>query len=128
MELVKVRKWPMQLVWEKTRTNVIEEFNKLKQKGIIEEYQVRFEELRSLLSLSHPSLDEAYFVSSFICGLDDQIRSTVKMLYPTLVGQATEQAYLHEMALEAFAKKHRLSLEGKLGGGLLMVFLSRGSN
>ena len=56
---------------EKTRTNVIEEFNKLKQKGSVEEYQVRFDELRSLLSLSHPCLDEAYFVSSFISGLDD---------------------------------------------------------
>lgn len=58
---------------EKTRTDVIEEFNKLRQQGIVEEYQVRFEELRSLLSLSHPSLDEAYFVSSFISRLHDPI-------------------------------------------------------
>ena len=51
----------MQLIWEKTRTNVIEEFNKLKQKGLVEEYLVKFKEQRLLLSLAHPSLDEAYF-------------------------------------------------------------------
>ena len=39
---------------EKTKMDIIEEFNKLKQKGIVEKYQVRFEELRSLVSLSHP--------------------------------------------------------------------------
>ena len=96
---------------EKTRTDVIEEFNKLKLKGTVEEFQVRFEELRSLLSLSHPSLDEAYFALSFISGLDDLIRPTVKMLYPTSIGQAAEQARLHELSLEAFAKRHRLSLK-----------------
>ena len=54
-------------------TDVIEEFNKLKQRGMVEEYQVRFEELRSLLSLAHLSLDEGYFMSDFINGLDDLI-------------------------------------------------------
>lgn len=69
---------------EKTRSDVIEEFNKLKQNGTVEEYQTRFEELRSLLSLSHPYLDEEYFVSSFISGLEELIRLAVKMLYPQL--------------------------------------------
>ena len=78
----------------------------------MEEYLVKFEELRSLLSLAHPSLDETYFVSSFISELDEQIRPTVKMLYLTSVGQAAEQAYLYEMALDAFVKGHQLSLKG----------------
>jgi len=97
---------------EKTHIDVKKEFNKLKQKGTLEEYQVRFKELRSLLSLSHPFLDGAYFVSSFISGLDELIRPTVKMLYPTIVGQAVEQARLHELSLETLAKRHRLSFKG----------------
>lgn len=99
---------------EKTRTDVIEEFNKLKQRGTMEayHYQVRFEELRSLLSLAHPSLDESYFVFSFINELDDLIRPTVKMLNSTSVRQAAEQAHLHKLSLETFAKRHKLSAKG----------------
>ena len=78
----------------------------------MEKYQVRFEELWSLLSLAHPSLDESYFVSSFINRLDDLTRLTVKMLYLTSVGQATKQARLHKLSLETFAKRHRLSAKG----------------
>lgn len=81
---------------ERTKIDVIEKFNKLKQKGTVEEYQVRFEELRSLLSLSHPSMDKAYFVSNFMSGVDDQICPMVKMLYPTSVGQVVERAHLHK--------------------------------
>ena len=36
----------------------------------------------------------------------------MEMLYPTSMGQAAEQAHLHEMALEAFAKRHWLSPKG----------------
>lgn len=90
---------------EKSKADVIEEFNKLRQKGTVEEYLIRFEELRALLTISQPMLDEAYFVSSFVSGLDDQLRLMVKMLQPTTVKQAAENAQLQEMALEAFARK-----------------------
>ena len=81
----------------------------MKQNGIVEECQVRFEQLRSFLSLSHPYLDEEYFVSSSISGLEELIRLIVKMLFPTTVGQAVEQARLHELSMETFARRHWLS-------------------
>jgi len=70
---------------ERTKANIVEEFNKLKQEGSVEDYQIRFEELRSLLNLSHPAPDEPYFVSSFISGLSDELRPTVKILQPATI-------------------------------------------
>jgi len=42
-------------------TDVVEEFNKLKQEGAMDNYLIKFEELKSLLTLSHPTLDETLF-------------------------------------------------------------------
>ena len=61
---------------ERSTANVIEEFNKLKQEGWVMEYYIRFEELRSLLLNSHPTLTEPCFVSSFISGLNKELRPT----------------------------------------------------
>ena len=47
-------------------TDVVEEFNKLKQDGSVMEHQIQFEELRSLMLNSQPALTEQYFVSSFL--------------------------------------------------------------
>jgi len=43
---------------------VIEEFNKLNQEGLVMDYQIRLEELKSLFIISHPTLIEPYLVSS----------------------------------------------------------------
>ncbi|EEF45707.1 conserved hypothetical protein [Ricinus communis] len=42
-------------------TDVVEEFNKIKQSESIEEYQQKFKELKSLMLKHHPWLDESYF-------------------------------------------------------------------
>ena len=60
--------------------DIIEEFNKLKQERSVLNYQIKFEELKSLMIVSHPTLTEAYFVSSFISGLNEELRPIVKML------------------------------------------------
>lgn len=60
--------------------DVIEEFNKRKQEGTVQTYQLKFEELRSLMMVHNPHLTEGYFVSSFISGLGDEVRSMVKMM------------------------------------------------
>ena len=54
-------------------------------------------------------LDEQYFVSSFLSGLNDELRPMVKMLQPAIVRQATEKARLHELSLDAFTQKQGLS-------------------
>ena len=67
---------------ERSMVDVIEEFNKLKQTRSVESYQVRFEELRSLLIQHNPHLSETYFVSSYLSGLNEELRPMVKVLRP----------------------------------------------
>ena len=59
--------------------DVIEEFNKLRQTGDVGAYQRRFEELRSLMINHNPYLSEAYFVSSFMTGLSNELRPMVNV-------------------------------------------------
>ena len=79
---------------DKNMIDLIEEFNKLKQVGSVLEYQTKFEEIKSLMVITNPTLSEAYFVSSFISGLSDEVRPTVKMLQPATVKQAPKNTKL----------------------------------
>ncbi|XP_071906170.1 uncharacterized protein [Coffea arabica] len=99
--------------------DVIEEFNKLQQKGAVEEYEEKFEELKTLMLLRNPKLDELYFVSSFISGLKEEIRPMVKMFKPQTLAKAFEVAELQECSLEVQAKHSRnagkMVLESRCG-------------
>jgi len=53
-------------------------------------------------------LTEQYFVSSFISGLKDELRSMVKMMMPATVRQAAEKARLQELTLEAISRKNKV--------------------
>lgn len=57
--------------------------------------------------LKHPRLNEAYFISSFISGLGEELRPFVKVLKLTSLHQAFEQAKLQEQSIEAIFKKQR---------------------
>lgn len=92
---------------ERNLADTVEEFNKLKQQGSVEDYLRRFEELKALIGAAHPSLPESYFVSSFISGLRDDLRFVVKMLGPVSVRQAAKKARLQEVTWEAVFKKNR---------------------
>ena len=65
---------------DRNMMDIIKEFNKLRQKGMVQNYQLRFKELKSLIINHNPHLTEAYFISSFISGLSDELRPMVKML------------------------------------------------
>ena len=65
---------------ERRLTNMVEQFNKLNQEETMEEYHTQFEELKSILSHAHPTLNEHYFVFSFLRGLNHERRPMVKML------------------------------------------------
>ena len=93
---------------ERRMLDTIEEFNKLKQVGDVGSYLRRFEELRSLMSSHDLHLTEAYFVSSFLNGLSEDLRPMVKMIRPRTVEQATESAKLQEMVVEALLKKQKV--------------------
>lgn len=71
---------------EKHGTDIVEEFNKLVQKGELEEYNEK------LANDAH--LTESYFVSSYVSGLKDEIKSLVKLSRPKDLASAYEQAKL----------------------------------
>ena len=74
------------------------------------------------MTQQNPHLTEAYFVSSFLSGLSEDIRPMVKMIRPQSVEQAAESARLQEMTVEALMRKQRqqhkgLSIGPTHGGG-----------
>ncbi|XP_027175053.1 uncharacterized protein LOC113774658 [Coffea eugenioides] len=99
--------------------DVVEEFNKLQQKGTVEEYEEKFEELKTLMLIRNPRLDEGYFISSFISGLKDEIKPMVKMFKPQTLSKAFEVAELQECSLETMSKQPttsgRTAVEPKYG-------------
>lgn len=100
--------------------DVVEEFNKLKQEETVQQYQEKFEELKSLMRTLNFGLSEAYFIPSFISGLNDELRPAVKMQQPQFVKQAAESARLQEMIVAALLKKQKFSFRGS------QVVLNRG--
>ena len=54
----------------------------------MEEYEEKFEELKTLMLIRNPKLDEEYFVSSFISGLKEEIKPMVKMVKPQTLSKA----------------------------------------
>ncbi|XP_052203128.1 uncharacterized protein LOC127808594 [Diospyros lotus] len=92
---------------ERSVVDTIEEFNKLRQTGSVGSYLKKFEELRSYMVSHNHHLSEAYFVSSFMSGLSEELRPMVKMMKPRTVEQASKSARLQEMMVEALIKKQR---------------------
>ena len=88
-------------------------------KGTVEEYEEKFEELKTLMPTRNPRLDESYFVSSFISGLKDEIKPMVKMFKPQSLSKAFEVAELQEYALEIQSKQSKpsgkVAVEPKFG-------------
>ena len=74
--------------------DVVEEFNKLRQEGLVQTYQLKFEELKSLVLNLNLHLTKVYFVSSFTSGLRNELRPTVNMLQPRFVKHVAESARL----------------------------------
>ncbi|XP_071926216.1 uncharacterized protein [Coffea arabica] len=76
--------------------DVVEEFNKLQQDGSVEEYQEKFEELKSLMLIKNRNLDENYFISSFISGLYEEIKPMIRMLKPDTLTETFELSQWQE--------------------------------
>lgn len=62
--------------------DVQELFNKLRQVSSVGDYEDKFEELRALVVSKNKGFSEEYFVSSFLSGLKDHIKGSVKMFRP----------------------------------------------
>ena len=64
---------------DRNMLDVVEEFNKLRQEVVVQGYQSKFEELKSLMIILYPHLTEGYFVSNFVSGLSEELMPIVKM-------------------------------------------------
>nr|CAD1820206.1 unnamed protein product [Ananas comosus var. bracteatus] len=98
--------------------DVVEEFNKLTQQGTVEDYQEQFEYLRSRLLQTASQFAPEYFLSSFLSGLKEELRSAVKMMYPRSLTQAFEIARLQEQNMAAMLKKSRMWVKNPVGATL----------
>ncbi|KAH9615398.1 hypothetical protein KSS87_015381, partial [Heliosperma pusillum] len=79
--------------------NVVEEFNKLRQTGTIDDYLDAFENLKGLMIQRNPLLPEQYFLDSFIGGLKSSLKPFVKAFKPRSLAAVVEYARLQEESL-----------------------------
>lgn len=76
--------------------NVIGDFTKLHQDGIVEEYQVIFEEFLSLVQIQNPNLTELFLKEMCVSGLNKELQGLVKLFKQTNVEQVFSIAKIHE--------------------------------
>ena len=99
--------------------DIVEEFNKIQQIGSVEDYQEKFQELKPLMLMKNPQLDEGYFVSSFISGFKEEIKPMIRMLKPTELSAAYEMAQLQEYSLQLQNRQgkemQKSSMENRFG-------------
>ena len=87
--------------------NVIADLHDLKQIGSVEEYQSKFEDLKSQVLKKEPCLTETYFISAFIGGLQGDLRNFVQMLKPNSLDEAIALARLQEGGFNNLLAKAR---------------------
>ncbi|EEF39760.1 conserved hypothetical protein [Ricinus communis] len=125
--------------------NVQEEFNKLKQKGNVEEYQEKLKDLKSFMMKYHAWLDESYYVSSFISGLSKELRPMVKIFKLSDLHQAYEVVEMEraefneekivkdgnvEISLHAIkgsGSMNTLKIKGMVNGKDILILIDSGS-
>lgn len=97
--------------WDETRKAVCARFDKdqyqislrhldnLIQSGSVSEYYDTFEQLSHTILLYNPSYDDTYFVTRFLSGLKDELRTPIALHRPTFVESASALALLQEEEL-----------------------------
>ena len=87
--------------------NVVAELHELRQIGNVEEYQSKFEDLKSQVLKKEPALTETYFISTFIGGLQGELRNFVQMMKPLTLDEAIAMARLQEGGFNTLLAKAR---------------------
>jgi hypothetical protein len=96
----------------KSTMGLVGEFNKLKQWADVESYRNKFEELKLLMQRENPTLDELYFINSYLSGLREDLRLCVLSCRPKTLKETYEASIYQELLIE-HKKKLRLSLNNK---------------
>lgn len=95
--------------------NIIGQFNKLTQKGTVEEYINQFEELRKYVVSIDGTHNENYYVDSFLSGLREEISSALYLNKPLTLKDARDKARGQENIIEVMDKRGR-NVNKHLGG------------
>lgn len=80
--------------------HMVRQFSQLKQQGTVAEYTERFNGLVFNLTAHHPSWDPLFFVTQFVEGLRNDIKSVVLLHRPKDLDTAASLACLQEEILE----------------------------
>lgn len=87
--------------------------HQLRQTGTVLEYRAVFETIMYELISLDSSLNTKYFVSQFVLGLKDELRTAVRLQAPTSVTRAVSLARIQEEELELHKPKGRVFTAGK---------------
>jgi hypothetical protein len=79
---------------------LLRQLDMLKQTAYVQEYQVEFDKLSHGVLLYNPAFDETFFVTRFMAGLRDEIRSAILLHRPSDVDTASALAMIQEQELE----------------------------
>nr|XP_016449252.1 PREDICTED: uncharacterized protein LOC107774272 [Nicotiana tabacum] len=90
-----------------SKFNLIGEFKKVEQKGTVDEYLERFEDLKAWVLIRNPTIPEDFFLEFFVEGLKEEIRHTIKMLNPFTLSQAVDKARYQERLIQVQNRKER---------------------
>jgi hypothetical protein len=85
--------------------NQLKQLENLKQTGTVAEYYAQFEKLVHGILLYNPAYDEVYFVTRFLVGLKDEIRTPITLHRPRHIATASALALLQEEELQASKPK-----------------------
>lgn len=89
--------------------NVVGKFNKLTQKGKVEEYINQFDELRNYVMAEEGCYREFHYVNNFISGLKEEIAQYMYNHKPQNLKQARDMARVQEYFLLVLDKSYKTS-------------------
>lgn len=87
--------------------NLVGQFNKLVQKGRVDEYICQFDELRNYVMVDEGFHRESYYVDNFISGLNEEIAQHLYNLKTRTLHEARELARGQEYYLDVLDKRYK---------------------
>lgn len=87
--------------------NLVGKFNKLLQKGSVEEYITQFDELRSHVMSQEGHHRESYYIDTFISGLKEEISQSLYNSKPTSLQEARNLARGQDYLLGVLDKRYK---------------------
>lgn len=85
--------------------NLIGQFNKLLQKGKVDDYIRRFEELKTYMWTQNKGCTEEYFIESFLSGLKEEIANALYIVRPQTLRDVIIQARGQQIYLESLDRR-----------------------